>query len=129
MKFDRKFLENNSSIMKLDLFAKYGLYHLASRNWENVKQKRDNLLNDKNAHKNYKHFRDTIRLNLTDGFKKFLSHKDNENIRLIDYYNNWSLDWIEAIHKNDIGALKLNYEDYAADKKGYISKIINYLKL
>ena len=28
MKFDRKFLENNSSIMKLDLFAKYGLYHL-----------------------------------------------------------------------------------------------------
>ena len=39
MKFDRRILENNNSIMNLYLVAKYGLCHLTSRNLENVKQK------------------------------------------------------------------------------------------
>jgi len=43
MKFDRKFLKNNSSIMNLYLVAEYGLCHLTSRNLENVKQKMPRL--------------------------------------------------------------------------------------
>ena len=43
MNFERRFLENNSSIMNLYLVAEYGLCHLTSRNLENVKQKRPRL--------------------------------------------------------------------------------------
>ena len=43
MKFDRKFLENNSSIMNLYLIAKYELCNLPSRNLVNVKQKSPHL--------------------------------------------------------------------------------------
>ena len=43
MKFDRRFLEKNSSIMNLYLVAEYGLCHLTSKNLENVKQKSPRL--------------------------------------------------------------------------------------
>ena len=39
MKFDRRFLEDNSNNMNLYLVAKYGLCNLPSRNLGNVKQK------------------------------------------------------------------------------------------
>jgi hypothetical protein len=87
------------------------------------------LLNDKKADINYSHFREIIKLDTIEGFKKFITYKDKNNLRLIDYYNDWAPKWIKVIDKNNIKCLILNYEDYVNDNNEYIAKILDYLNI
>lgn len=81
--------------------------------------------------KKHRHHNEIINLKYNDGFKKSLLIKNSKDtpIRPLDYFYFWIKNWKREIDERNLRFLKLNYENYAADRRKYVQSILDFLEI